>query len=144
MVHLTMVTMADHSQQWYFWPCFWKMAPWLTMVNHDTFDHGQKWYFWPSSDHAFEKWHHGWPWSTMVRCDHGWPWSNVVLTTMLWLCFWLWADHGHWPWSDFDHGQKHGLWQWCHFSKARSTMVKTHVWTIVEPCFFRLGRSKIA
>ena len=31
-------------------PCFWRMAPWLTMVNQGTFDHG----------------HHGWPWSTMI------------------------------------------------------------------------------
>ena len=81
---LTMVNHGtfDHGQQWYFWTCFWKMAPQLTMVNHDTFDHGQQWYFCPCFDHAFEKWDHGWPWSTMVRC-----------TTMLWPCFWLWADH---------------------------------------------------
>ena len=82
---------------------------------------------------------HGWPWSTMSW--QGWLWSNMVLTTMLWPCFWLWADQGHWPWSK--------AWFLAVVPFLKSvvnlglTMVKTHVWTMVDHgwtmLFFRLG-----
>ena len=132
---LTMVNHGTFDHDHHGWP--WSTMVHLTMVNNGTFEH------------AFEKWHHSWPWSTMIHltmvnngtfahaltmllkngtmADHGQPWLTMVnhgkvydyaltmLLTMGWSC--------NWPWSDFDHGQKHGFWQWCHFSKVWSTMV---------------------
>ena len=62
------------------------------------------WPWFRHGNHAFEEWHHGWPWSTeahltmVTMADHGqpwyiWPWSKWYF----WPCQHHFIDHGQ-PW----------------------------------------------
>ena len=123
---VSIVSMVDHAQ-----PCFcqvdhgqtWSFSN-LTMVDHGTNDY--------ALTMLLKKWHHGWPWS-----HHGQHYGTIDHALTMLLKNGTMVSHGHWPWSEawflavvpfFKSTVNHGL-----------TMVKTHVWTMVEPCFFRLG-----